>query len=304
MTLNAIVQDANQDEVTGSLNFTVYIKPVASNFEILTKDVKFQTNKNISLDLNVDLYDNRGTDPGETPEEIVTLNFTNVPTSTFLLPLSGGRLSNPSPGIWLFTGTQRQVADGQLQIVNVNQTVGTYYVSVRGVTKDGADVSAAVTDDFPFQVVVASLAQGGSFSATGATTIGTANNDVMRATATGQTLSGGGGIDMIYSSTGTIMTGGAESDIFVIPSFPVTINQITDFTAGTNGDVLNVGALVNPAFNQQIGQISQVARLQGTFPARKIQVYDGSTWKDVATITNLLDSATVEMLWSNGNLLV
>lgn len=307
MTLNAIVQElANQDEVTQSVNFTVYIKPVASLFEILTNDIVFGSDRNTSLKLNLDLLDQRGTDVGETPQEIITLNFTNVPSSTFLFAGKGGRLSNPSPGNWVFTGTQTQANDG-LQLVNVNQTAGLYFVSVEGVTRDGQDVLATpISDDFPFKVSVASPAQGLSLTTGSGTATGTVFNDILRASSTGVILNGNDGMDLLYAFSGTTMTGGSGSDQFVFRNPAVSINVINDFTPGQNGDVLNVGALVDPNFNLQLGQISQVVRIIGAPGVnREIEVFDGTAWRKVVRIASTLDATvTVDSLWSNGNLLV
>jgi hypothetical protein len=314
LALTGIVMElANGDQVTQSVNFTVYIKPVASDFEILTNDITLGATGIANLSLNLVLLDQRGTDLGETPQEIITLNFTNVPPSSFLHATRGGRLENPEPGKWMFTGTQSQ-AEGALQIVGVNQSAGFFFVSVDGVTRDGADVLAApTTDDFDFKVTVNSLTTGASLVAANQANIvltGTASNDILRATGfTNQALIGGAGMDLLYSSSsGTIMTGGTGSDQFVFLSFPPAnnANTVTDFTAQNGADVLNVGALVDKNFNLQLGNVAQVVRIVPEASGTKlVQVYDGTIWRDVVRLTISAGTADdVQTLWSNGNLLI
>jgi hypothetical protein len=315
LTLSGVVMElSNGNQVSESVDFNVYIEPVASDFEILTNDIDLPGTGSADILLNLVLLDQRGVDPGETPEEIITLNFTNVPNSTFLLARKGGRLVNSAPGTWLFTGTQDQ-AEGGLKIVNVNQTAGNYFVSTLGVTQDAGDMlDTPTTDDFPFKVVVKPLTVAGrslvAANQAGVTVNGTSGNDILRATAfAGQILNGNAGMDLFYSSAfRTIMTGGPGSDQFVFLG-PSTIytglaNDITDFSA-VNGDVLNVGALVDPKFNLQLDNISKVVKFENEgINNTMVQVFDGTTWRNVVRIINGVGGATAEVLWSNGNLLV
>jgi len=65
--------------------------------------------------------------------------------------------------------------------------------------------------------------------------------DALRGSSAADIISGGGGAD-VFTSTGGAdsMTGGAGADIFYFADAAHTGNFITDFTAGTGGDVIRI----------------------------------------------------------------
>lgn len=307
LTLTGIVMELdNGDQVTESTNFSLYIKPLASDFLLLTNDIDLTPSGKADLRLNLVMLDQRGTDPGETPEEIISLTFKGVPNSTFLFATKGGRLNNTAPGTWVFTGTQNQT-NSSLQIVSVNQTAGSYFISVDGATQDAGNVLPSKTDDFPFKVVaMVPTIPGRSLEApkvVNSTITGTAGNDILTGTDfANQTLIGGNGTDLFYPSRyRTIMSGGGGSDQFVWKYPVLGVHEITDFSEA-QGDVLNVVGLVDPKFNLQLDDISKVVRLVDGRTA--IEVFDGTVWQKVVKLTPGVGAASAKEMWKNGSLLV
>ncbi|KAG7357174.1 hypothetical protein IV203_001862 [Nitzschia inconspicua] len=273
-----VIELSNGSTVVESMPFEIVVEPVASPFEILTNDIELPTSGFADLRLNIILLDDRGSDPGENPAEIIVLSFTDVPDLTFLRASKGGSLQDNGSGMWTFTGTEDQA--NSIQVVNSNAVAQTYFVSISGKTKDmGNELADALSDDFPFRIFVRAVGTPGVQAiASDALLVGTAGNDILYATALAdQTLDGGDGMDIIYSAPlRKVMTGGAGADQFVwrsIVDLEGVMDTITDFSPG-DGDQLNVGGLL-PDFDIQMDDISQY----GTCLFRELQ--QQTTEKDV-----------------------
>ena len=306
VTLSAItIESSNFDEFTTNKNFTLVIKPTASGFLILSKDISVDASGIKPLDLSVRVLDQQGTTLGETPPEVVELFFSFPPTANdtvFLRPTLGGHLSRTSSGSWTFRGTQSQA--NAIEVVNVGLT-GTVDVGVVGRTYDSGTVSALSTDDFDFQATFTTLSPlGESLTVVNPVHTGTAGNDFFKTTPGAvQTISGGAGADIFYSSSGPkTMTGGLGADQFVWPdvaSVGGARDRITDFNPA-QGDQLNLGGLLN--FNVQTDLPGNFLRLTGS----TLQVSpngNGTGWTDVVILDGVT-SLNVAALYASGNLLL
>ncbi|KAG7360730.1 PT repeat/fibro-slime domain containing protein [Nitzschia inconspicua] len=302
-----VIELSNGSTVVESLPFEIVVEPVASPFEILTNDIELPTSGSADLRLNIILLDDRGSDPGENPPEIIVLSFTDVPDFTFLRARKGGSLQDNGSGMWTFTGTQDQA--NSIQVVNSNAVARTYFVSISGKTQDVGDVlDESLSDDFPFRIFVRNVGTPGVQSiASGAILVGTAGNDILYATALAdQTIDGGDGMDIIYSAPlRKVMTGGAGADQFVwrsIADLEGVMDTITDFSSA-NGDQLNIGGLL-PNFDIQMDDISQFIRLIESPPSHSVvEINDGGEWKAVVRLDGVVGT-TAQALWEAGNLLV
>jgi hypothetical protein len=312
LTLNltaTVVELSNGDQLIQSATFYVYVQPVASPFEMLTNDVTLPASGLVNTKLNIILLDDRGTDPGENPPEVIELTFNDVPPATFLRASMGGRLVNNGSGTWTFTGTQDQA--NAIQIVNSAAAAQTYFVSVSGKTLDAGEVlDTGVTDDFPFRVFVSALTTVGvTATASGSTLVGTNGNDILRSTSVpDQTIVGQSGMDVIYNAPErTIMTGGDGADQFVWTSMADlqgALDEITDFSVN-EGDQLNLGGLLNNNFDLQMGSISDVVRVIDYSPSAYsiVEIFDGMSWRPVVKLNNVT-GRSAQGLWDSGNLLL
>ena len=306
VTLSAItIESSNFDELLTNTNFTLVIKPTASGFLILSKDISVNATGIQPLDLNVRLLDQQGTTLGENPPEVVELFFSFPPTANdtvFLRPTLGGQLRRTGSGNWTFRGTQAQA--NAIELVNVGLT-GAVDVGVVGRTYDTGAVSALSTDDFDFRATFSTLSPlGQSLTVVNSVHSGTAGNDIFRTTAgPAQVISGGAGADIFYSSNGAKnMTGGLGADQFVWPdlaSVGGARDTIMDFNPA-QGDQLNLGALIN--FNVQTDLPANFVRLTGS----TLQVSpngNGTGWTDVVNLVGVT-SLNVAALYASGNLLL
>jgi hypothetical protein len=303
-----VVELSNGDTIIHSIPFDILIEPVASPFEILTNDVELPGSGSADLSLNIILLDDRGSDLGENPAEIIELTFTDVPDSTFLRSSFGGSLVNNAAGTWTFTGTQEQ--SNAIQIVNSNATAQTHYVTVIGKTIDvGNELGAALSDDFSFRVFVRKIVTPGvKATAMGTTLVGTDGNDVLYGSAVAdQNIVGQGGMDVIYSAPERkIMSGGTGADQFVwrsMTDLQGAMDEITDFKLA-EGDQLNVGGLL-PNFDIQMDSISDYIRLVDFSPSSYsvVEINDGGVWKPVVRLDEVTGT-TAQEFWTSGNLLV
>lgn len=310
LTLNltaTVVELSNGDQVIETIPFDIVIEPVASNFEILTNDVNLPASGLADFSLNIILLDDRGTDPGENPPEIIQLTFTDVPTSTFLRASLGGRLENTGSGTWTFTGTQDQA--NAIQIINSSAEFQTHFLSVAGKTWDaGNELDTALFDDFPFRVFVETPdTVGVEATASGPSLVGSNGNDILYGTAVpDQTIVGQNGVDIIYSAPERkIMSGGDGADQFVWTSkadLQGTMDEITDFDVD-GGDQLNLGGLLDN-FDIQMDKVSDFVRLVDFSPSYSVvEIFDGVSWQPVVKLDEVT-GRTAQSMWVNGNLLL
>jgi hypothetical protein len=300
-----VVELSNGDQRIESSPFDIVIEPVASEFEILTNDVNLPASG--LVDFRLILLDDRGTDPGENPPEVIELTFSDVPQSTFLRASMGGRLENNGPGTWIFTGTQDQA--NAIQMINSAATAKTSFISVSGKTLDAGDeLDTALTDDFPFRVFISNLTTVGvEATATNSSLVGSNGNDILYGTAIpDQTIMGQSGMDLIYNAPERqIMSGGAGADQFVWTSMADLagdLDEITDFDVA-EGDQLILGGLLNNSFDLQLGEISNVVRLVDYTTYSVVEIFDGTVWLAVVQLDSIT-GITAQSLWDSGNLLM
>jgi hypothetical protein len=303
MTLTGIaIETSNEDEAYSSANFTVYVEPQASPFLVLAKNVILDSATGAApTDLSIRLRDTRGFElPGETPPELVTLTFTDVPEGVFLSPSGGGKLVDNGGGKWVFTGLQDQ-ANGLSLVSGPGVVAGTYDIFIKGVTLDGTDVlGVPVLDDFRLYVN-APANPGASFTDPTSTLTGGAGNDIVEGTdMSGQTLEGGDGNDILISANQAhTMTGGAGADRFVVvASGP---DRITDFNP-SEGDQLDLSGLIT-GYDQQFSNPEDFLTFNVDSGTTTIFTQSGSV--EVAILENYVISGDdITLLYANGGILL
>ncbi|MFO1170787.1 MAG: type I secretion C-terminal target domain-containing protein [Hyphomicrobiaceae bacterium] len=221
LTLTAIALElSNGSEAQTSVAFAVAVAPKADTVEIVADNIAVDATATAALDLNIRMSDNRGTEPGENPAELIHLTFTSVPTGITFSSTLGGTLTNPAAGTYEFVGTESQ-ANALTAVAGSTATGGLYTISVSAVTHDGASTLAVpVTDSF--QLSIPTVMTGGI----GADTLtGTAGTQLLFGLGGADTLSGGDGADRLDGGPGAdiliggkgadVLTGGTGSDTYV-----------------------------------------------------------------------------------------
>ncbi|NML96248.1 type I secretion C-terminal target domain-containing protein [Novosphingobium olei] len=100
-----------------------------------------------------------------------------------------------------------------------------------------------IASNSPTVSLINNVVKSGAFVLDEAIT-GTANDDRLLGGSGVDTISGGAGRDYIWGGTGAdVLTGGAGRDRFVFLDASEAGDTITDFTAGANGDVIDLSAL-------------------------------------------------------------
>jgi hypothetical protein len=149
LTFTAIAMEpSNGSEAQTSQDFILDITPIADDVIIVAKNIALGSSGVADMDLNVQMYDTRGTTSGELGAEIVTLTFGNVQNGVFFHASLGGKIAEIGSGVWSFTGTQEQA--NALQVASgPNLSPTTRTITVNGITIDGDSfLDPPVLDDF------------------------------------------------------------------------------------------------------------------------------------------------------------
>jgi hypothetical protein len=298
VTLSALTfETSNFDEFITTESFTLVIKPVASPFLLLSEDIEIDRSGSGPLVLNVRMEDTEGFTDGEDPPEIIELFFTLPSDDIYLQPLLGGSLEKTGVGSWTFQGSEEQA--NAINVVNTNYT-GEILVGVMGQTVDANRTKSGTgTDDFDFKITFKDPSPSGAVinDTVSAIINGTLGNDIIMTRPLTQVVFAGDGDDLIFIESGDkTITGGIGADQFVLKSTSNRVT-ITDFNA-SQGDQLNVGALIN--FDVYDDVPSNFVRMEGS----TLEVFNGITWVEVATLTGVTTSFNANTLYTSGNLLL
>jgi Ca2+-binding RTX toxin-like protein len=307
LTFTAITMEpSNGNEAQTSQDFIVDVTPIADDVIIVAKNIALGSSGVANMDLNVQMYDTRGTTSGELGAEIVTLTFGNVQNGVFFHASLGGKIAEIGSGVWSFTGTQEQA--NALQVASgPNLSPTTRTITVNGITIDGDSfLDPPVLDDFiltvtqPSNIGVELIATNSS----AATLTGIAGNDRLTGDDGNDILSGGAGMDRISGLGGdNTLTGGSGADQFNIS--PGSIDTITDFDA-SEGDQVDVSSLLETHFNLQQDDVSDFVQLAVNGPNTAIKVSATGSGTNYATVVLLqgVTGLTLEDMVANGNLIV
>ena len=317
LTLSGIVvESSNGDEIIGTQDFIVNVDPTASFFLILAKNVEQDASGVNDLDLAIRMLDTRGTDVGETPEEVITLEFTNVPEGLLFHAKEAGRLVDNGGGSWTFTGTEAQAnALSVLAGPNYDTSEITYDVKVSAATQDGDSIYAPAIED-EFRVYTFEPANEGLLlegNATFTNIVGDAGNDVLVGFDSGgsTTMNGGAGMDVLKSAASShTMTGGDGADRFVLPDWSVVTNGspdvVTDFNVG-QGDQLDLVGLTSGFTDLKLQfidtQLSTYVQLVQVGSHTHVNVLNGGVFETVVILENTSGLDPLQM-YRNGNLMV
>ncbi|MBV1695659.1 MAG: type I secretion C-terminal target domain-containing protein, partial [Hyphomicrobiales bacterium] len=304
LTMSAIALElANGSEAQSTVTFGVVVAPVADDAEILARDVTIGATATADLDLNVRLTDDNGTAHGENAPELIRMTLTSVPTGVSIIADGGGTVTNPSAGTWLFVGTEQQ-SNALSAFAGPGSTAGTYVVSLSAVTVDGSStLGTPVTDSFHLRVPQVMTGGAGNDTLSGG-----AGDQIMYGLGGADTLSGGAGRDFIAGGTGAdTLTGGSEKDTFAWlgGELGTGVDTITDFTAGSGGDALDISRLLT-GFDAATSVLSQFVQLQqsgGNTTVRVDTDGGGNSFQTLAVLQGVtgLDAETMR---TNGNLIV
>lgn len=304
LTLTAIALElANGSEAQTNVNFDVIVAPVADAVEILARNVSIAGAGEVALDLNVRMADNTGVAAGENPPEQIRITFSNVPTGIEMVAGAGGSVTNLGPGQWQFLGTQDE-ANAIIARAGETATAGTYNIDLSAVTIDGASTLATPVLD-SFQLVVPQVIAGtpGNDTLTGG-----AGTQLLFGGAGNDTLLGGPGDDHLVGGAGAdTLTGGAGADVFGWRGgeLGTGVDTITDFTAGTGGDALDIRALLT-GFDPVTSILTDFVRLSPSGANTRIEIDHnggGDSFQDLVILQGVsgLDLDTMRL---NGNLIV
>jgi Ca2+-binding RTX toxin-like protein len=314
LTFTAIAMEpSNGSEAQTSQDFIVDVTPIADDVIIVAKNIALGSSGVANMDLNVQMYDTRGTIAGEIGPEIITLAFGNVQNGVFFHASLGGKIAEIGSGVWDFTGTQEQA--NALQVVSgPNLSPTTQTITISGITIDGDSfLDPPVLDDFiltvtqPSNIGLTLIATNNSSSAANLT--GAAGNDVLTGGNGNDILSGGAGMDRLSGLGGdNQLTGGSGADQFIIS--PGSIDTITDFDA-SEGDQVDVSSLLEMHFKLQQDDVSdfvQLAAVNGPNVTTAIKVSATGSGTNYATVVLLqgvtTTGLTLEDMIANGNLIV
>jgi Ca2+-binding RTX toxin-like protein len=132
---------------------------------------------------------------------------------------------------------------------------------------------------------------------------GSGSGDVLKGADGNDALNGNGGNDILVGGAGADnLTGGAGSDTFVADA--VSVDTITDFTAGAGGDILNLADVLTVAYNPATPDLFISLRESGGNTIVSVD-RDGSggtyTFQDVAVLQGVT-SVNLNTLLANGNI--
>jgi len=304
LTLTAIALElANGDEAQSSVAFNVVVAPKADAVEILAENVAVDSSGSAALELNVRMADGNGTHPGENPPESIQITFTAVPTGVSLVAGGGGSFANPTPGTWVFTGTEAE-ANAIEANVGATATGGTYTVQLSAVTLDGADTLAtAVTDTFQLAVPQVMTGDGVANTLTGG-----AGTQILFGLGGADTLNGGADADRIVGGSGAdILTGGGGADRFGYGAgdLGTGVDTITDFANGPGGDAIDVAALLSgfDPGSSVLSDFVQVTQAAGNSTIRIDSNGGGDSFQDLVILQGVT-GLDVNTMRTNGNLIV
>ena len=309
LTFTAIaLEPSNGSEAQTSQDFIVNVTPFADDVIIVAKNIALASSGVANIDLNIQMYDTRGTTGGEIGPEIITLTFGSVQSGVFFHATLGGKIAEIGGGVWAFTGTQEQA--NALQVASgPNLSPTTQKITVSGITIDGDSfLDPPVLDDFILTVTQPSNIGvhiiGDNSTASTANLTGTAGNNILTGNDGNDILMGGAGMDRLSGLGGdNTLTGGSGADQFIISSG--SIDTITDFDA-TEGDQVDVSSLLETDFNLQQDAVSDFIQLAVNGSNTAIQVSaigDGTNYATVVLLQGVT-GLTLEDMMANGNLIV
>ena len=309
LALNAYsLELSNGDEAVATEVFTVEVLPVADSFLIVADDVSTDTTGNAALDLHIRLLDVNGDSAGELPAEILELTFGGLPTGARILPGLGGNLHHSLGGA-TFTGSEDQ-ANNLFVVTGPGTVAGEYQISISGITIDSSSQLAdSVLDSFRLTVVPVAAA-GQSYTGTTGHDIITAGegNDIINGGLGDDTITGGGGNDDIVGGPGLdTMTGGGGSDIFRWTTADLgSLDRINDFETGFGGDILDLHALWDNAYDLQYDNISSFVSFSGGAGGTILSIDVSGTGSSFQQLVFLeyVTGETVETMLANGNIIV
>jgi hypothetical protein len=313
LTLTGVTyESSNFDETFSTEIFIVQVEPVASPFLILAKNVELDNTGKVPLNLNVRMLDTRGTDPGETPQEIITLTFTSVPDGANLRAGSGGRLAFNGAGEWVFTGTQDQ-ANALEVFSGPGIKRAPVKIGISAVTQDGSDISVPTLDDFFLDVNAEPNKKGETLTANSTLTslVGGPGNDILQGFDLGSSggrveLSGGAGIDTLYSAAHKhIMDGGTGPDRFVWSNDAALLGETDEIVLFDEfeGDQLDLTGVMDSTFNLQTSNVNDFVNLVESGLDTTVEVVRSGAWVDVVVLKGVT-GLTVDQLIEDGNLLL
>lgn len=273
LTLTAIALElANGDEAQTSVPFTVVVAPKADSVEILAENIAVDGTATAALDLNIRMADDRGTEPGENPAELIHLTFTSVPTGVSISSSLGGSISNPSTGTYEFVGTEAQ-ANALSAVVGSTATGGLYTISLSAVTADGTSLlSAPVTDSFQLSIPTVLSGNGSANTLTSSAgtqlLFGLGGADTLDGGAGADSLDGGPGADILIGGTGVdVLNGGGGADTYAWRagdndgSVDRLLGGFDGATApGSGGDVIDLSELL-PGYVEGTSNIADFVQL-------------------------------------------
>jgi Ca2+-binding RTX toxin-like protein len=310
LALNAYTLElSNGDEAVATQGFTVEVSPVADSYLIVAHDVSTDALGKATLDLSLRLLDDNGDSAGELPAELVQLTLDNLPTGARVLPGLGGTLSHSGQSA-TFVGSEDQ-ANNLFIVTGPGTAAGSYQVSISGITIDNGSVLADPVLD-SFKLTVGSPTGAGQ-TYTGTTVAnnlsGSSGNDEIDAGTGDDTLSAGAGYDYLIGGPGLdTMTGGSETDVYGWSTGDLgsEVDRITDFVAGVGGDILDLHALWDTAYDWQASDISSFVQLGGDAGGIVVAVDTsgaGASFQDLVLLEGVT-GVTVETMLANGNILV
>jgi hypothetical protein len=304
LTLTAIALElSNGSEAQSSVGFSVTVASKADTVEILAENASIDGTGTAQLDLNVRMSDDNGANPGENPPEVIEITFTSVPAGVSLLAVGGGSFTSPAAGTWIFTGTEAE-ANAIGAEASATASGGTYVVNLSAVTIDGLHTLATPVTD-TFQLTIPNVVAG---TPSGETLSGGSGIDLIYGLLGGDILLGGDGADLLAGGQGAdTLTGGAGSDRFQIAAGDVGtgVDTISDFAVGVGGDAIDIAKVLS-GFDPLASILDDFVRTSETAGNTTIEV-DADGGGDNFTAVVVLQGVTgldADTMRANGNLIV
>jgi len=313
LTLTGITyESSNLNEAYSSEYFIVQLEPTASDFLILVDDADLKTTDAAPFVPNIRMLDTRGTDPGETPQEIIHVTLTNVPAGINFRATGGGRLVDDGDGSWVFSGNQDQSNALEVYKGPGLASSGNYDVGVIAATQDGSNIfDPAKTDTFRIFLDDASV-EGLLVEADAGTIdiVGGAGNDVLvgydQGPGSAILMAGTAGTNTFHPMANKhIMTSGTGADKFVWSGISALVGETDEIELFNEmgGDQLDLTGVMDGTFDLQTSNVNEFVKLVEFGDYTVVQVYNSGVWEDVVILRDTI-GLNVDQLYLDGALLL